>query len=276
MAPALLHASLAADRYLIDGYLERLLEDELALGKGAVPQAMRYGVLGPAQRIRPIISIRLARVFDTPLEAVIPLGAAVELLHCASLIVDDLPCMDDSPFRRNKPAVHIQFGEATSVLAAFGLVALAARTVVDRGSARDSAERLLGFQIQLLRSMDCSGLIGGQALDLQFTGHVSLPGPFDISELKTVPLFRLAVSAGAFFADLDSNEEALLNCFGHEFGLAFQITDDLLDGESRQRAILDEKLSTLRAVIAPFGHRRSHLEELIDFLDGRVSGGPQE
>jgi len=270
MASAVLCAGLVSDRYVIDRYLEDLLARELGAGCGVVPQAMRYAVLGPAQRIRPAIAMRLSRVFDTRLECTIPLAASVELLHCASLIVDDLPCMDDSPFRRNKPAVHIQFGEATAVLAAFGLVALAARIVIDGASDDRLRDRLLGFQVKLLRTLDCASLIGGQALDLQIAAGGSDNASFDISELKTVPLFNLAVSAGSLFADLDSNERALLNCFGREFGLAFQMTDDLLDGQATDRDILDEKLSTLRAVIAPFGTAARHLEELVDYLDARV------
>lgn len=274
MAPGLLHSGLAVDRYFFDHRLEALLQQELGTTKGTVPRAMRYGVLGSAQRIRPIISMRLARVLDTPLELVVPLATSVELLHCASLIVDDLPCMDDSPFRRNQPSVHIQFGEAASVLAAFGLVALAARIAVDREIPREYQQSVCQFQLQLLRTLDCTGLIGGQAMDLQLAQEPDVRTSFDISELKTVPLFTLAVSAGSVFADLNSNEQALLNCFGHEFGLAFQMTDDLMDGHPADRDALNEKLSTLRAVIAPFGPASRHLEELVDYLDDRVSGRP--
>jgi geranylgeranyl pyrophosphate synthase len=215
--------------------------------------------------------MRCARVLDIPLEPVMPLAVSVELLHCASLIVDDLPCMDDSPFRREQPSVHVRFDEASSLLAAFALVALAARLALESDSPPKYRSRLHEFQIQLLRTLDCSGLIGGQALDLHLPGHASLPAGPDISELKTVPLFRLAVSAGSLFADLHSNEQALLNCFAQEFGLAFQLTDDLLDGHATDHKLLDEKLTTLRAAIAPFGKASSHLAELVDYLDARVS-----
>ena len=274
MALGLLHTGLSADQYFFDHQLEVLLQEELGGIKGTVPKAMRYGVLGSAQRIRPIISMRLARLLDTPLELVVPLATSVELLHCASLIVDDLPCMDDAPFRRNQPSVHIQYGEATSVLAAFSLVALAARIVVERETPREYEQRVQQFQLQLLRTLDCTGLVGGQAMDLQLAQEPNFRPSLDISELKTVPLFTLAVSAGSVFADLNSNEQALLNCFGREYGLAFQMTDDLLDGETAEREILNEKLSTLRAVIAPFGQASRHLEELVDYLDDRVSGRP--
>lgn len=262
----MLQAALAADRALIDRYLDALLRSELGSGSSAVQQAMRYAVLGPAQRVRPIIAVRLSRVFDTPLDWTLPVAASVELLHCASLIIDDLPCMDDSPFRRNQPSVHMQFGESTAVLAAFGLVALAARMAVDRKCVSEYQQRLQEFQLQLLRTLDCTSLIGGQALDLELSNRNDFSVSFDISELKTVPLFNLAVSAGSLFAELDSNEQALLNCFGHEFGIAFQMRDDLADGQQVDLQLFEEKLSTLRAAIAPFGTGARDLEELVDFL----------
>lgn len=257
----------------MDRHLDNLLRNELGGIESPVSEAMRYGVLGPGQRIRPIISVRLARVFDTPMELTLPMANSVELLHCASLMVDDLPCMDDSCMRRNQPAAHVKFGEATAVLASFGLVALAARTVIDHDFSIQHRERLLTFQVQLLRTLDCTSLIAGQALDLQLARDRMSFRDFDISELKTVPLFSLAVTAGSLFAELDRNEQALLNCFGREFGLAFQMADDLLDGEAGNRELLDEKLSTLRAVIAPFGQSARDLEEMVDYLDDRVCGG---
>lgn len=271
MASATLHTGLLADRYSIDRQLDGLLQRELGQVRGVVPQAMRYAVLGHAQRIRPTVAIRLARVLNAPFDLMMPLAMSVELLHCASLIVDDLPCMDDSPFRRAQPAVHVRFDEATSVLAAFALVALATRIAIESDCPREYRCRVQEFRVQLVRTLDCSGLVGGQALDLHLPGHASLPAGPDISELKTVPLFRLAVSAGSVFADLGPNEEALLDCFGHQFGLAFQMTDDLMDGHATDRKLLEEKLITLRAVIAPFGKASHHLAELIDYLDARVS-----
>ncbi len=232
---------------------------------------MRYAVLGPAQRIRPILSLRVARLLDAPLSLAIQAASAVEFLHCASLIVDDLPCMDDSSTRRGQPAVHIRFGEATALLAAFGLVALAARILVEVACSDDERRRLVSFKIRLLRSMDCTGLIAGQALDLQLTCNRYRRTDRPVTELKTVPLFQLAVQAGCLFANLNSNEDALLRCFGQQFGLAFQMTDDLLDGEDISFHLIDDKLTTLRAAIAPFGARRRELEELLAYLHARVT-----
>lgn len=260
--------ALAADRSWIDIQLRELFSHQHSSANGPVQEAMHYAVLGPAQRIRPIMALRVARLLEAPVEATTRAALALELLHCASLIVDDLPCMDDSPLRRGQASVHVKFGEATAVLAAFGLVALAARTLVESASAADAC--MVQFQIALLRSLDCSGLIAGQALDLRFTEGIRASSVV-ISELKTVPLFLLAVAAGSFAVDLPANERALLNGFGREFGLAFQMTDDVLDGEPADRTLLREKLTTLRATLAPFGPAGRDLEELVDYLHARVA-----
>ena len=268
--PVATSSELIADRSLVDEYLTSLLSAEVVSSRQSrVQQAMHYAVLGSAQRIRPILALRVARLLHAPAASTLRAAAAVELLHCASLIVDDLPCMDNSPTRRNKPSVHVKFGEATAVLAAFALVALSAR-IVSQSENRDEDQHLrAAFQARLLRTLDCCGLIDGQAMDLHLDG--SNAACSDVMELKTVPLFQLAVHAATTFTTIDENERALLTCFGREFGLTFQITDDLLDGEIVGRSILAEKLMTLRAVVAPFGPRRRPLEELIDYLQDRVS-----
>ena len=163
-------AELKTDRSFVDEYLHRLVCKEAVRGQGPVQQAMRYAVLDGGQRIRPILSLRIARLLGAPTAITLRAAASVELLHCASLIIDDLPCMDNSPVRRNKPAAHVKFGEATAVLAAFALVSLSARAVVEQECERRERGRLHAFQLELLRSLDCSGLIDGQAMDLQLDG----------------------------------------------------------------------------------------------------------
>jgi farnesyl diphosphate synthase len=264
-------ADLQTERLAVNSYLNRLLSLQGSDNNGIVHDAMRYAVLGSAQRIRPILAIRVARMVQAPPDLAMRLAASVELLHCASLVIDDLPCMDDSPYRRDRASVHVKFGEATAVLAAFGLVALAARSILEPSCREDYRACLIEFQLALLRSLDCSGLIAGQALDLQLP-HATSPIPAcEISELKTVPLFNLAVLAGSLLANLEANERALLNCFGRQFGLAFQMSDDLLDGELANPAPFADKLSTLRAAIEPFGAASRSLAELIDYLQDRVS-----
>lgn len=269
-------AGLHEDRCLIESHLRQMFAQRTSCADGVVQQAIRYAVLGPAQRIRPILALRVARVVHpsnaaAELDLTIKTALSLELLHCASLVIDDLPCMDNSALRRGEPSLHVKFGEATAVLAAFALVAQAARILVEAECAPEFRERLIQFQIALLRSLDCSGLIAGQALDLHLAGQTDSVSQSDISELKTVPLFMLAISAGSLCADLDPNQKALLNGFGREFGLAFQMTDDVLDNEPADLSLLHDKLTTLRAVVAPFGVARGKLEELVDYLHARVA-----
>jgi geranylgeranyl pyrophosphate synthase len=264
-------ADLQTERLAVNSYLNQALSLEGSANNGIVHDAMRYAVLGSAQRIRPILALRVARMVHAPADLAMRLAGSVELLHCASLVIDDLPCMDNSSYRRDRAAVHVKFGEAIAILSAFGLVALAARSILEPNCSPDYRPRLIEFQLALLRSLDCSGLIAGQALDLQLPHDSSTSPACEISELKTVPLFNLAVLAGWLLANVDANERALLNCFGRQFGLAFQMSDDLLDGELANAAPFAEKLSTLRAAIEPFGAASRSLEELIDYLHARVS-----
>ncbi len=266
-----LRADLKADRFPINTYLEAILGADASSTNGLVQEAIQYAVLGPAQRIRPILAVRVGRMLGAPEDVVLRAASAVELLHCASLIIDDLPCMDDSPLRRDQPSAHVQFGEATAVLAAFGLVALAARTVVEYDCPRPFRERLRRFQLQLLRSLDCAGLIAGQALDLQLANERDRRTQAGVTELKTVPLFSLAVLAGLVGSDLDGASESRLRQFGKQFGLAFQMSDDLLDGDVICRAKFEERLFAMREAIQPFGPDSRELEELIDYLHVRVS-----
>lgn len=264
-------ASITTDRAEVNRYLETLLcRHDDAVG-GTVFEAMRYAVLGSAQRIRPVLALRISRLTYAPQDLTMAAAASVELLHCASLIVDDLPCMDDSPFRRDRAAVHIRFGESTAVLAAFGLVALAARSVLETDCAAAERERVVEFQLALLRSLDCCGLIAGQALDLENASGQRHHTDSYISDLKTVPLFSLAVQAGSLAPVNNADSRAVLSGFGREFGLAFQMSDDLLDGEEMDARPFREKLGLLRALVAHFGPAGGHLECLIEYLNDRVS-----
>ena len=111
----------------------------------------------------------------------------------------------------------------------------------------------------------------GQALDLRLVDAFDWHACDEVPELKTAPLFMLAVSAGFLYADLGMNEKALLRGFGRDFGVAFQTADDLLEGDRASRCVFEEKLTTLRAAVAAFGPARHELEELIDYLHARVS-----
>jgi geranylgeranyl pyrophosphate synthase len=262
---------ISSDRFEINRFLETLLCRTRRGAGTSVFNAMSYAVLGGGQRIRPVLSLRIGRLLGAPLPLTLAAAGAVELVHCASLIIDDLPCMDNSPFRRNRPAAHVEFGESTAILAAFGLVALAARSVLEVPCVEADHERAVDFQLALLRSLDCCGLIAGQAMDLENAAAKGTRGDPNISDLKTVPLFTLAVHAGSLVANENADSHALLSGFGREFGLAFQMSDDLLDGEEESEEPFFEKLNLLRALIGHFGSAAHDIETLIEYLNERAS-----
>jgi geranylgeranyl pyrophosphate synthase len=252
------------DRAAIDRELDALLP--AIRPDGIVGQAIRYAAFGGAQRLRPLLSLRVARVLGAESRAVLRAAAAAELVHCASLIVDDLPCMDDSATRRGRPSVHVQFGEANAILAAFAMVALAARCVLDPALPAGSAARLAKFQTRLLGVLDPGSLIHGQALDLQ---SAAPSRSTLITELKTVPLFELAVEAGGVSSPDYGRLEAGLRAFGRQFGLAYQTVDDYLDYDLDDFEIAAAQVERARRLASLPG--REHLLELVDYLHAKLS-----
>jgi len=234
----------------------------------ALHSCMEYAAMGGGQRVRPILALRVGRLCGAPEALVLRAAAAIEILHAASLIVDDLPAMDNSATRRGRPSAHVAFGEPAALLSAFGMVALAARSITDQPCAKRywSAQRRL--QHSLLRTLDLASLIGGQLLDLELTGAERECQRETMNELKTVPLFVLAVDAGSAYAS--APPYPLLKRFGREFGVAFQLTDDYLDGELNDRARLEEQFQKTRHCLAPFGAGAGPLQELVDYLEERA------
>ena len=243
--------------------IESCLRSMLPAGTSSVAQAMRYSVLGGGQRLRPMLALRVARALDLDELCTERAGAAVELLHCASLIVDDLPCMDNDAMRRNRASLHVEFGESTAVLAAFALVALAAKVVADHSR----------FQLKLLSTMDCNGLIGGQALDLQLAGESRDRHRSHVTSLKTVPLFRLSVEAGCLSPSIPKIERQAVQDFGREYGVAYQMVDDYLDAEISCLEQVMEQFDRARACLHPLGERSMHLCEMLDYLSSKIQAG---
>ncbi len=271
MTSPALFSELPNDRALIETHLATLLMRGGSDG-GPVAEAMRYAVLGCGQRIRPLLALRIARLKygGRNSHANLRAGASVELFHCASLIVDDLPCMDNEQVRRDRPTVHVRFGEATAILAAFGLVALAARSITELGGSVAERACCVEFQTHLLKVLDVGGLITGQALDLALCGHERERGRALMTELKTVPLFVLSVRAGLLFSGYSACEADALLEFGRRFGIAYQMTDDLLDGEQSDSKLVLEQLDSARYCLRDFGNRSHGLEELVDYLHDRA------
>ncbi|MEQ9640111.1 MAG: polyprenyl synthetase family protein [Alphaproteobacteria bacterium] len=219
----------AALREVADA-VERSLGELLPSDGGETPlaEAMRYGALGGGKRLRPFLVLAGARLAGAPDSASLPVAAAIEMVHCYSLIHDDLPCMDDDVLRRGRPTVHVKYDEATAVLAgdallteAFGVLARA-----EIGPAETRAALVAG----LARAAGPAGMAGGQMLDLMGEGKTwDEAGITRMERLKTGALIAFACEAGAIVAAAPAEHRARLRRYGEHLGLAFQITDDLLD-----------------------------------------------
>lgn len=276
MFPALAHplqrsaeARFRADRETIEECLESLFSSSPATTP--FRRAMSYAVLGQGQRFRPVLALRIARVCGQENLLTLRAAAAVEILHCASLVVDDLPCMDNSPERRNRPAAHVAFGEATALLAAFGLVALAARSILEQPCPPEALPALVRFQNQLLRTLDVCGLCEGQDMDLRAAPCERARLRDCLNELKTVPLFDLAAQAGLLLTDPSSALAHTLRQFAREFGRAFQLVDDYLDGEVDDLAPVEDRLRRAEQVLAPLLPAAEELVEMVEVLRARCS-----
>ncbi len=224
-----------------------------------VHRAIRYTLLGPSKRVRGVLTLLVADLFDSN-EHALPAAAAIEMVHASSLILDDLPAMDDTRTRRGRPANHVEFGEATAILAAVELLTLAFGHL-----ASAYAPPLAATLARLFAdTIGSDGLVGGQAADLQLPSHplrVSEIEPVD--ERKTAVLFRAAAAAGAMVGGAADSELQTLAGFGDHIGLAFQLVDDILD-TSRDR--MDGRGSP------PSGEaslRRGHTAAIADLAEAR-------
>jgi geranylgeranyl pyrophosphate synthase len=192
-----------------------------------VHRAIRYTLLGPSKRVRGVLTLTVAELFQSANDA-LPAAAAVELVHASSLILDDLPAMDDTETRRGRPANHVEFGEATAILAAVGLLNLAFGRL-----AADYDPRLACALARVMSdAIGSEGLIGGQAADLQLPAQaLELSDLEPVHNRKTAVLFRAAATAGALVGGAAPDDVVRLATFGDQIGLAFQIVDDVLDVE---------------------------------------------
>lgn len=217
-----------------DALLDRLLPLDAAPAR-RVLEAMRYAALGQGKRLRPFLVVESAALFDVPRERALRVGAALECIHCYSLVHDDLPAMDDDDLRRGKPTAHKAFDEATAILAGDALLTYAFEILSDNATHPDPKVRL-ALIAGLAKASGMAGMVGGQMLDIQAETRVtsSLSDISLIQSLKTGALFRFACEAGAILAGAAA---APLRQYADKIGLAFQIADDILDVESTPQAL---------------------------------------
>ncbi len=230
----------ADDTEALLGHLlaDDILPDEIARPKRLM-DAMRYSSLGGGKRLRPFLVVESAAVFGVPREAALLAGAALECIHCYSLIHDDLPAMDNSDLRRGRPTLHKQTDDATAILAGDGLLTLAFDIITRDEIHRDANVRLL-LTRALARCAGIGGMVGGQILDLAGEGRFGDREPVDVARLqqmKTGALLRYGCIAGAILGQATAKEYQALDDYGRALGEAFQIADDLLDVEGDAAAL---------------------------------------
>lgn len=200
-------------------------------------EAMRYSALDGGKGFRPYLSYAAAKLFDVDEACAIRAAAAVEAVHCYSLIHDDLPAMDDDDMRRGRPSLHKAFDEATAILAGDALLTLAFELLVDEATHKEAGKRLQ-LVSALSKAAGMHGMVGGQMIDLQSPGlDLDTGGLTRLQKMKTGALIGFAVEAGAILGGADEQERHALLGYAHDIGLAFQIADDVLDVEGESAAL---------------------------------------
>lgn len=285
----------------VETLLASLLSGTVGADEIARPErllaAMRHGVLNGGKRLRPFLVIESAALFaGMERTAALRVGAALECIHCYSLVHDDLPAMDDDDLRRGKPTVHIAFDEALAILAGDSLLTLAFDIVAAPETHLPDATKT-ALVLALARAAGIGGMAGGQVLDLAAeTDAPDEAGIVTLQKMKTGALLRFACEAGAIVAGASTEERLTLRHYGETVGLAFQIADDLLDltadaatmgkatgkdadrgkatlvarrGQAWAENRLGELVTEAEALLAPFGHRAGILVETAHFIANR-------
>jgi geranylgeranyl diphosphate synthase type II len=219
----------------VEGYLAACLADRGIPAR--LRAAMEYSLNAGGKRVRPVLCLTTAALFGLPAQKVMPFAAAIEMIHTYSLIHDDLPAMDDDDLRRGKPSNHKMFDEATAILAGDGLLTDAFDFMAGVGAgvgAGDGgippANVLVALRV-VARAAGAPGMVGGQALDMEYTGRadVTLEEMAAMHAMKTGALLRASCLSGALLAGVDTDAQARIGDYGAHIGAAFQIVDDILD-----------------------------------------------
>src|SRR5437868_8446685 len=225
---AALPQAITASATAVDSVLETVLPRPHG-PQGRVQEAMRYAIMAGGKRLRPFLVLHSSRLFGVDDSRSLRVGAAIEVLHTYSLVHDDLPGMDDDDLRRGRPTTHIAFDEATAILAGDALLTIAFEILADPKT-HPSADVRCRLIARLAEAAGSNGMIGGQMTDMQ--APESQFGADDIKllqRLKTGQLFEFSCEAGAILGERPESDRERMRHYARDFGLIFQITDDLLD-----------------------------------------------
>ena len=215
---------------LTDALIGRLLQVPPDL-EARVYEAMRYSVLAPGKRLRPLLVLAGSRLFGVARDSALQVAAAIEMVHAYSLIHDDLPAMDNSDLRRGRPTCHVEFDDATAVLAGDGLLTMAFEVLAHPDTHGDPAVRI-ELIAALAAAAGAAGMVGGQMIDLiAERRRLDFAAITRLQRMKTGALIAFSCEAGAILARAPHQPRTAVRGFAHDLGLAFQIADDLLDVE---------------------------------------------
>jgi geranylgeranyl diphosphate synthase type II len=288
---ARLEQTLEERRQRVEGALRRLVRPGQA---PAVAAAIETSLFAPAKRLRPVLTLLVAEILKGDPETVLPAGCAIEMVHTASLILDDLPSMDDAATRRGRPTCHVAHGEATALLAAFALESRAFEILAEGWPGGPDAAVRARAACELGRAIGLDGMIAGQSVDLLMTDRaIDFPTLEFIHSRKTGALFMASAAIGALAARAQPAELGAVVAYAKNLGLAFQIVDDLIDatggaeagkdtgkdakkttfvsfsGIEGARALAGELAAASRAALEPFGARAQPLAELARYVVAR-------
>lgn len=236
-------------------------------GEKTVIKAMRYSALSGGKRLRPFLTVASACLFGVSREASLLTAAAIEFIHTYSLIHDDLPAMDDDALRRGKPSCHVVFGEAAAILAGDALLTFAFQVLADERVHADPSVRC-----ELIRTLSVAsgyrGMVGGQMMDIEAENKkMNIDEIIRLQRLKTGELFAMSCEAGAILGKAPRMMRNALRGYAHDMGLAFQITDDLLDAEGTRsevgKAVNKDKQAGKATLVSVLGIDRAREQSRI-------------
>ena len=220
--------------------VERTIDDLLKTGDGPerkLVDAMRYSALGGGKRIRPFLVVESAKLFEVSPRSALRAAAAVEMVHCYSLVHDDLPAMDDDELRRGRATCHIEYDEATAILAGDALLTKAFEVLADPATHQDANVRS-ELVLALAKAAGDHGMVGGQMLDLVAEDHkLDMPEITRLQRMKTGELIAVSCESGGILGKALPSARHALHAYAHDIGLAFQIADDLLDIEGSEEEV---------------------------------------
>ena len=265
---------------LINQQLNEIYTENMALNKD-LAKAMNYSLMAGGKRLRPILIMAAADALGVDGEKFLRLSTSIEFIHTYSLIHDDLPAMDNDDYRRGKLTNHKVFGEALAILAGDALLTMAFEIIAtDKNVAAETKVKII---TEMSKAAGAEGMVGGQVIDMQSENKkIDIQTLKQMHAAKTGALFCAAIRSGAILAGADEKQLANLTEYARQFGLAFQITDDILDvvGDEKNhkstyvtlgslesaKALAQEAVDKAKASLVDFGENAEFLRALVDYL----------